>query len=125
MLQALVWGRSGPFLRVSMLDVGTGGQSSSTEWLREEQQLCLRVAAPIRKFPIRNSRSEIPDQLYSCFLLEGWASKPGLLPTGKAAWEGFPAWKFLKGKGNGGSPEEGEEGRREVGIVGIICKLCS
>lgn len=103
-----------------MLDVGTGGQSSSMEWLREEQQLCLWVAAPIR-----NSRSEIPDQLYSCFLLEGWASKPGPLPTGKAAWEGFPAWKFLKGSGNGGSPEEGEEGRREVGIVGIIFKLCS
>lgn len=80
-----------------MLDVGTGGQSSSTEWLGQKQQrLCLWVASLI--------------SFISASSLQGWPSKPGLLLTGKAAWEGYPAWKFRKVSGNSGLMEEERKG---------------
>lgn len=101
-----------------MLDVGTGGQSSSTEWLREEQQqLCLWVAAPIR-----NSQSEIPDQKFPISFIPASSWKGGLpnlgrSPRGKLPGKGFLHGSSLKGVGTV-DPRRRE--KREGGRWGLL-----
>lgn len=98
-----------------MLDVGTGGQSSSTEWLREEQQqLCLWVAAPIR-----NSRSEIPNQKFPISFIPASSWKGGLpnlgrSPRGKLPGKGFLHGSSLKGVGTV-DPRRRERGKEGGG----------
>lgn len=59
-----------------MLAVGTGGQSSSTEWLREQQQqqqqLCLWVASLVR-----NSRSALFLLPFGRVGFQTWAAPHG------------------------------------------------